>query len=396
MYAIRVYKSFDTNKTELIRIVNSKTLEFKDFSIKDLKTILSFDKDAVHNLTLDSFGQVKMKRYNNKKINYYDEHIKGKYKIRLYCIITGYNKSFVNYIADDGTDSPICGSNVTLGEIANSLEVPLSELRLQNGVINKNGQKYDIYINTNRNSIYKLPSVNVDSVNDIFGNKWDVNIYNVSQEGIEVSFMEPHKEVGLAVIPEGVSYIDKFGLGVNHLVLPDSLIGLGDSCFKDNSDIMSIKLGRNLKVIPSNCFSNSTLKSIQFSGYETKICDKAFEDCELLKGSIITNARIIGKQAFNNTEVSKLKLFKVNIIDIEAFAYNDKLTEVEFGDNLEKIFGGAFRYCSKLKEIELPPSVIYVGKLAFDGCNRLKTVRLSRNTKIFENSFPKKTELIYY
>ena len=118
MYAVRVYKDYNTNKIDMIRIVNSDTLQFKDYNVKELKTILKYDKSAIKNLALDMYGNIKLIGGNpTKKVNYYKEVYQGKYKIRLYCIIIGYNQSVLNFIADTYNDNIIRGSDATIGEI---------------------------------------------------------------------------------------------------------------------------------------------------------------------------------------------------------------------------------------------------------------------------------------
>lgn len=397
MYAVRVYKDYNTNKIDMIRIVNSDTLQFKDYSVKELKTILKYDKSAIKNLSLDMYGNIKLIGGNpNKKVNYYKEVYQGKYKIRLYCVITGYNQSVLHYIADTYDGNIIKGSDATIGEIATALQVNIDDLKFFNGVLSKRNDKYECFIFKGNNSYYKLPNLQVDSINNIFGNEWNVEIQDMTQEGVRLNYIEPSKPTGWGKIPEGVSHIEEFGCEINHLELPDSLLTLGESCFEDNEDLISVKLGRGLKTVPYCCFTNSRIKDIKFSGYEQNIEECAFDECCYLKGSIITNARVIGKRAFCSTAINKVKLLRVKKIECEAFAYNDKLESVELGEELKVIMGGAFRDCTKLSEVTLPPTVKLVGKKAFNGCSRLKTVKLSADTEIREDSFPKRTKLIYY
>ena len=93
----------------------------------------------------------------------------------------------------------------------------------------------------------------------------------------------------------------------------------------------------------------------------------------LISVEIHDGVEIIEKNAFYQCPLRSVKLLGVKIIKHSAFFGCESLTDVEFGDKLEKIKEQAFQYCRALNKISMP-SVRTVWMYAFANCSKLSDV----------------------
>lgn len=397
MYAIRIYKNFNTKRTIGIRIVNENTLEYSDFSIQDIKKMLLIDPRSVANLEFDSRNTPRLKNYNpEQKQKYYRQTFERGRIINHYCIITGFSNGMLNIIADTYDENIIYCSGVTLGEIAAELsETDISKLKFYNASMKRINNKPFLIVYDN-NGKHKVEIVNNIEINSPFGKNWEVQINRVTQEGISIASIENIAGEVEAAIPNCVSSIGRFDGGVNILKLPASVHYLGEGCFEDIEDLLELKLGDGIRVIPKGCCRNTSLKKVTLPRFLEEIDDEAFEDSHWLSSAIVTTAKRIGKRAFCGTSISMVSLDGTEIIDIEAFAYNSKLCKVKLYEGLKEIMGGAFRNCDKIKEIKFPESLEKIHKLAFSDCSKLKVAYIHKGTLVSKSAFPKSTKIVYY
>lgn len=397
MYAIRIYKNFNTKRTVVIRVVNENTLEYNDFSIQDIKEMLLIDPRIIANLELDSRNTPRLKNYNpEQKQKYYTQTFRHGMIINHYCIITGSNNGMLSFIADTNNENIIYGIGVTLGEIAAKLsETDIHKLKFYNASIKRINNKPFIIVYDNKGK-HKVEIVNNIEIDSIFGRNWEVNINRVTQEGISIASIENIAGEVEAAIPNCVYEIGRFDGGVNILKLPASVHYLGEGCFEDIEDLLELKLGDGIRVIPKGCCRNTSLKKVELPRFLEEIDDEAFEDSYKLSGAIVTTAKRIGKRAFCGTSISMVSLDGTEIVDIEAFAYNSKLCKVKLYEGLKEIMGGAFRYCDKIEEINFPESLEKIHKLAFSDCSKLKVAYIHKGALVSKSAFPKSTKIVYY
>lgn len=396
MYAIRIYKENNCDKIVGVRLVNEGNLEYKDIPINDIKNMLLTQPGIIQNMELDKYNKPRLINYNpSQKQKYYSQSYKDNYVINHYCVIIGYSGGVMTFIADTENDGVIGGIDVTLGEIANMLSIKdINSIKIFNASIKQVDNKYIIDI-FNNVGCHRLSSLYDTEAKDIFGSEWDVIVDSIAQNGIIVKSILHNKGVYEAVIPNGVYHIQRFKGNVNSLTLPLSVRTLGKGCFYDIDDLLEIKMSKGIKIIPENCFKDSSIKKVLMPGYEEEISESAFENCSGLR-SISTCAKIIGNNAFESSGLMSVRLTGAEYIGVEAFAYNYKLHKVKLYDRLKTISGGAFRNCKHLEEIIIPASVEKIGKLAFGYCNKLKIARVHNGTLISKTAFPERTKILYY
>ena len=114
---------------------------------------------------------------------------------------------------------------------------------------------------------------------------------------------------------------------------------IADGAFKNNQNVKSIVIGKNVKAISSNAFYG---------------CKKL----QVVSG--LSNVTTIGSQAF----------YKCT-----------SLTSVTMSSNVKTIGSKAFYKCTKLTKITIPAKVTKIGSKAFYGCSKLKTITI-KTTKL--------------
>lgn len=395
MYIVRVYKDYNTNKKVGAKVVDEGTLEFRDISWDELTYAIKSHPGVIVNAELDNYGRAKLKNMNPKqKIKYYRQQYADNLVINQYCIIIGSNLGKLSFIADDN-EGIKHGKWVSIGDIASLLNVAdISKLKLYNAYIEIGNNDYDIFLYRG-NNYRKLPKLGITDVQSVMEPGWGYKVDSIGQDGIRLKMLERIDETGEATVSNGISHIEKFLGGVNHLILPISVKSLGNSCCEDLDDLYKITLSKGITYIPDRCFENSSLRECKFSGYEEGIGESAFES-SMLQGYVVTSAIKIDKCAFSQTNISSLVTTRAQEIGVCAFEYCSKLARLKFDDQLVIIKGGAFRGCSKLTEVYLPKHVKYIGKHAFKDCSRLKIARVPIGCDIKEDAFPKKCQIIKY
>ena len=241
------------------------------------------------------------------------------------------------------------------------------------------------------------------------------------------------------VVEEGVYYIlDEYFHDLTNLekiVLPDSLIRIGEYAFYNCSKLKSVYC-KNVKVIRSAAFARcKSLKSVNFpnskifSPYKLEVIDQefldfiypihesyvgAFQECTSLEkvscplvqdigaktfykcsklttinNNVLDKVKNIGHSAFfgckslRSIALNSVKTLSSNVdgyCDSEmqegTFGYCTNLKSVEIY-NVKTIGDGAFYGCTNLSKINrnnVLTSVRYIGKYAFANCKSLKTI----------------------
>ena len=159
-------------------------------------------------------------------------------------------------------------------------------------------------------------------------------------------------------LPDGLQYIRKYafrGSGLTEITIPDSVIEIEDSAFRECANLSKVTLGERVKTLG------------QYTFYK----------CPVLSGMALPDS--------------------LTTMGIYCFAECDKLVAVTFGTGLTQIPSYAFNLCQSLKKIELPYRMQTVEANAFTNCISLTEVTIPRNTSsIASNAFSYPTKMTVY
>ncbi len=159
---------------------------------------------------------------------------------------------------------------------------------------------------------------------------------------------------GTYIVADGACY---YCTELTQAILPDSVLYLGESAFRDCWMLEFIELPDSILSIGKYAFSNCmALENIQLPSKLTVIEDELFKSTALKTITIPAD---------------------VTVIKQYAFAWCDALEEVVLtGESLQTIEDKAFCCCWTLKGIEIPEGVTVIGNNAFEDCDEIQTVTL--------------------
>ena len=176
--------------------------------------------------------------------------------------------------------------------------------------------------------------------------------------------------VGLT-LPESLTTIKEgafAGTQMSSIVIPDNVTTLENMAFRSCDKLESITIGKGVKRLEGNVFTNSTgkLSTLILSEGLEVIGDEAFKDASSL--SDVTwpqSLQSIGKAAFSGTALSLVST-KAEIGNM-AFMNCMKLTSVALAEGCSTIGDEAFKNASFLADVSLPKSLVSIGNEAFSG-----------------------------
>jgi len=124
--------------------------------------------------------------------------------------------------------------------------------------------------------------------------------------------------------------------------------------------------------------------------YVASIDSSAFEDMHLLTGlafdtSSSSTVITIGEDAFKDTGLITVQLWRPATIGDGAFNYNASLTELTFGTGVISIGFQSFRAAGGLQDIFLPDSITTIGAQAFTECHTMSSIRISDGVTTIED-----------
>ena len=207
-----------------------------------------------------------------------------------------------------------------------------------------------------------------------------------------------------AMLPDSITdmgtYIFSGCTSLQKVHIPEGRKNITEGTFRNCTSLQSIELPDGLQYIRKYAFKGSGLTEITIPDSVIEIEDSAFRECaNLSKVTLGERVKTLGQYTFYKCPVlSGIALpDSLTTMGIYCFAECDKLATVTFGTGLTKIPSYAFNLCQSLTKIELPYRLQTVYANAFTNCTSLTEVTIPRNTgSIASNAFSYPTKMTVY
>lgn len=202
-----------------------------------------------------------------------------------------------------------------------------------------------------------------------------------------VLLLYPAGRVGDCVVPDGVECIGAYaftGSLVEDIDLPGSVTAIGVSAFEKCSHLQRVDLS-GVNTLGKAAFKYcSNLAAFALGRDIEVIPQECFEECrQLTKVNLPSSVTTIAMRAFKNCPSIASVEFPIGLTEIgkEAFEGNKALTTIDLPSALKSIGERAFKNCRALTQVSLPDACTTVDKEAFRECTALTAIDLGQGVK---------------
>ncbi len=187
-------------------------------------------------------------------------------------------------------------------------------------------------------------------------------------------------DVQRVVLPDTVIVLGDYAFSdskVSEVVFSKNLIEIGDCAFSGCSQLTDIQFPESLQKIGASAFRRTGLKKLVLPASVAEMGMDCFAELEFLEEATITCA---GGRAFKDCKALKKVTFiqgAGDTIGSKAFYGCTALETVEFlGDNILEIYSEAFYRCENVKSMVLPAKLQFIGNECFDACYSMETLEI--------------------
>ena len=188
-----------------------------------------------------------------------------------------------------------------------------------------------------------------------------------------------------------MSYMFDGCTSLNSITLHNKVTGINSNAFRYCSSLSSIELPTSMKSINAYAFADSGIVSIVIPSSIISIGDNAFYDCDKLTDiTIPTSVKSMGTYVFSDCDLLPYVELPEGLTSISNYLFYscDALTTVKIPSTIKTIGNNAFYGCDSLRTITLPSGVQSVGSYVFYSCDKFESIVIPQSvTSIGSNAF---------
>ncbi len=176
------------------------------------------------------------------------------------------------------------------------------------------------------------------------------------------------------------------GLTASSFTVPEGIVRIGNSAFRNAFELSSISLPSTLTSIGDYAFNNAGINtgisSFIMPDTVTSIGEYAFFNASISTIHLSSGLTDIPRDAFEFSRLTEVVLpDSIRSVGQYAFGSCESLTSITLNDGLTTLGFGAFAYCPNVQEIYIPASVTSIDNWAFGVTQDNATFIVHRGTE---------------
>ena len=190
------------------------------------------------------------------------------------------------------------------------------------------------------------------------------------------------EEINDLVIPSTVISIGDYAFygcsGLTSVTIPNSVTSIGSYAFSKCGSLTSVTIPNSVTSIGNYAFSYCrSLTSVTIPNSVTSIGESAFADCYVKNDSFINNSALTSSNNWGATLFDKQTNEGLLIADKIVVGCRLWATSITIPNSVTSIGSYAFSGCKGLTSITIPNSITSIGDGAFWGCTSMTSVHIT-------------------